>query len=100
MADQCVDIGLRRGVRDGSEPAMGLDPLDDGGGRQRAPAHIVIRAVDRSVRSSSCNAVVINRLPVLPTGCPSAIAPPLTLTLSSISASGIGAVYLRPAQDH
>lgn len=32
------------------------------------PAHMVISAVDLSVRSSSCSAVVINRLPVLPTG--------------------------------
>ena len=32
------------------------------------PAHIVIRAVLWSVRSSSCSAVVIKRLPVLPTG--------------------------------
>lgn len=32
------------------------------------PAHIVINAVVASRRSSSCNAVVINRVPVLPTG--------------------------------
>ena len=47
------------------------------------PAHMVIRAVLASRRSSSCSAVVISRAPVAPTGCPRAIAPPLTLTLSS-----------------
>ena len=46
------------------------------------PAHMVISAVLLSVRSSSCSAVVISRLPVQPTGWPSAIAPPLTLTVS------------------
>ena len=46
------------------------------------PAHMVISAVLPSRRSSSCRAVVIRREPVLPTGWPSAIAPPLTLTLS------------------
>lgn len=46
------------------------------------PAHIVINAVVWSVRSSSCSAVVISRLPVDPTGWPSAMAPPLTLTLA------------------
>ena len=35
-----------------------------------------------SERSSSCRRVVINRAPVDPSGCPSAIAPPLTLTRS------------------
>lgn len=32
------------------------------------PAHLVISAVDSPVRSSSCSALVISRLPVLPTG--------------------------------
>ena len=43
---------------------------------------MVISAVLASRRSSSCSAVVISRAPVLPTGWPSAIAPPLTLTRS------------------
>jgi len=47
------------------------------------PAHIEISAVVPPVRSSSWSAVVISRLPVEPTGWPSAIAPPLTLTLST-----------------
>jgi hypothetical protein len=47
------------------------------------PAHIEISAVEPPVRSSSCSAVVMSRLPVDPTGWPSAIAPPLTLTLST-----------------
>src|SRR5690606_31488761 len=46
------------------------------------PAHMVISAVDWSDRSSSCSAVVISRAPVAPTGWPSAMAPPLTLTRS------------------
>src|SRR5215469_319300 len=46
------------------------------------PAHMVIRAVAASRRSSSCRAVVISRAPVLPTGWPRAIAPPLTLSRS------------------
>ena len=46
------------------------------------PQHIEIRASDSSRRSNSCSAVVIRRLPVAPTGCPRAIAPPLTFTLS------------------
>ena len=58
------------------------------------PAHIVISAVDLSERSSSCSAVVIRREPVEPTGCPSAMAPPLTLTLRHV-----GLVDLRPRQD-
>ena len=40
------------------------------------PAHMVTSAVDASRRSSSCRAVVSSRDPVLPTGCPSAMAPP------------------------
>ncbi len=46
------------------------------------PQHIEISATDLSARSSSWRAVVIRRLPVAPTGWPSAIAPPLTFTLS------------------
>ena len=46
------------------------------------PAHIVTSANSLSVRSSSCNAVVMSRAAVAPTGCPSAIAPPLTLTFA------------------
>ena len=46
------------------------------------PAHMVISAVVASRRSSSCSAVVSSRAPVLPTGWPMAIAPPLTLTRS------------------
>ncbi len=45
------------------------------------PAHIVTSAVDPSARSSSCSAVVISRLPVAPTGCPRAMAPPFTFSL-------------------
>ena len=47
------------------------------------PAHIETSAVVASRRSSSCSAVVSNRVPVDPTGCPSAMAPPLTLIFSS-----------------
>src|SRR6266568_1198101 len=46
------------------------------------PAHIEISAVLASRRSSSCSAVVSSRDPVLPTGWPRAIAPPLTFTRS------------------
>ena len=50
------------------------------------PQHIVTSAVFLSERSSSCKAVVMRRAPVAPTGCPIAIAPPLTL-MRSMSAS-------------
>ena len=43
---------------------------------------MLMSAVVLSERSSSCRAVVIRRAPVEPTGCPRAMAPPLTLTLS------------------
>src|SRR5690242_7012744 len=46
------------------------------------PAHMVTRAVPAPRRSSSCSAVVSSRAPVLPTGWPRAIAPPLTFTRS------------------
>jgi hypothetical protein len=39
-------------------------------------------AVLPSLRSSSWSAVVMSRAPVHPTGCPSAMAPPFTFTLS------------------
>ena len=45
------------------------------------------QSVSASRRSNSCSAVVISRLPVEPTGWPSAIDPPLTLTLSTSSSS-------------
>ena len=57
------------------------------------PAHMEINARVPSVRSSSCSAVVIRRVPVEPTGWPSAIAPPLTLVRSSG-----GAGLLRPGE--
>ena len=62
------------------------------------PAHMVIRAVLASRRSSSCRAVVISRAPVLPTGWPSAIAPPLTLTRSASVVLSWMSVY-RPDPD-
>ncbi len=46
------------------------------------PQHMLTIAMFRSARSSSWRAVVISRLPVQPTGCPRAMAPPLTFTLS------------------
>ena len=46
------------------------------------PQHIVTKPISLSERSSSCRSVVIRRAPVEPSGCPSAIAPPLTLTRS------------------
>ena len=58
------------------------------------PAHIEIRAVEASRRSSSCSAVVSRRVPVEPTGCPRAIAPPLTLIFSSGTP-----VHRRPRHD-
>ena len=59
------------------------------------PAHMVISAVAAPRRSSSCSAVVSSRAPVLPTGWPRAIAPPLTLTRS-----GSGSVHGQPGQHH
>ena len=50
------------------EAVQATDTLDDRAGGQRPPAHIVINAVLLSERSSSCRAVVINRLPVHPSG--------------------------------
>ena len=38
------------------------------------PLHVVINVVEASRRSSSCSAVMISWAPVLPTGCPGAIA--------------------------
>src|SRR4051795_10764763 len=46
------------------------------------PQHIVTNPTDLSERSISWRSVVIRRAPVEPSGCPSAIAPPLTLTRS------------------
>ena len=46
------------------------------------PQHIVTSPISLSERSSSCSSVVISRAPVEPSGWPSAIAPPLTLTRS------------------
>ncbi len=46
------------------------------------PSHIVCRPKRLPVRSSSCSSVVISFAPVAPSGCPSAIAPPLTFTRS------------------
>ena len=46
------------------------------------PQHIVTSPISLSERSSSCSSVVISRAPVDPSGCPSAIAPPLTFTRS------------------
>ena len=46
------------------------------------PQHMLTSASEASRRSSSCSAVVMRRLPVEPTGWPSAIAPPFTFTLS------------------
>ena len=43
-----------------------------------------------SCRSSSCRAVVTSRAPVLPTGWPSAMTPPLTLTRSGSGALPAG----------
>ena len=71
VGNQRVDVCLR-----------GSDALDFGKGTGRGhqirsmivpvdsapPAHMVISAVLWSVRSNSCSAVVISRLPVLPTG--------------------------------
>ena len=47
------------------------------------PQHIEMKAVVLSLRSSSWSAVTIKREPVAPTGWPSAMAPPLTLSLST-----------------
>src|SRR6185312_9462115 len=85
VGGQRVDVSLREG------DALGLGEDAGGGHRMRSmmvpvdsapPAHMVIRAVLLSVRSNSCRAVVISLLPVEPTGWPSAMAPPLTLTRS------------------
>src|SRR5439155_24806957 len=46
------------------------------------PQHMVTSPSSRSERSSSWRIVVTSRAPVEPTGWPSAIAPPLTLTRS------------------
>src|SRR5439155_22900921 len=47
------------------------------------PMHIVARPYSASRCSISRTSVPTSRAPLLPRGCPSAIAPPLTLTLSS-----------------
>ena len=44
---------------------------------------MVMKAVLRSRRSNSWRAVMIRREPVAPTGCPRAIAPPFTFSLST-----------------
>src|SRR3954453_7146028 len=44
------------------------------------PQHIVTKPTCLSERSISCSSVVMRRAPVEPSGGPSAIAPPLTLT--------------------
>src|SRR5439155_9994825 len=46
------------------------------------PSHMVWRPHRPPVRSSSFSSVVISRAPVAPSGCPSAIAPPFTLTFA------------------
>ena len=51
------------------------------------PQHIVTRPSSLSERSSSCSSVVISRAPVEPSGWPSAIAPPFTLTRSGSAPS-------------
>ena len=45
-----------------------LDPLEHRSGGHRSAAHIDRNARVPSVRSSSCSAVVISRVPVEPTG--------------------------------
>mmetsp|Transcript_103308 Transcript_103308/g.289463 ORF Transcript_103308/g.289463 Transcript_103308/m.289463 type:complete len:207 (-) Transcript_103308:599-1219(-) len=62
------------------------------------PSQIARRPYLPRRRSSSCTSVVINLQPVPPRGCPSAMAPPFTLTLSKLPpvkffahASGTGA---------
>src|SRR5262249_9983417 len=52
-----------------------------------APMHKVTRPVERSRRSSSSSNVPRIMAPVAPSGWPSAIAPPLTLTLSGESSN-------------
>ena len=47
------------------------------------PPHSATAAVPPPRRRSSSSAVSATRVPDMPTGCPSAMAPPLTLTLSS-----------------
>src|SRR2546422_34854 len=44
--------------------------------------HIVLRPTALSWRSSSSSSVPISMAPVAPSGCPSAIAPPLTFTFA------------------
>src|ERR1700737_1936467 len=93
LLDQHVDQGTRLGG--------GLPPPDSGARRhvlaeidhvgtrwikvpvpRPPPQHIVTRPRSASRRSSSATNVASNRAPVAPTACPSAIAPPLTLTRS------------------
>ena len=63
------------------------------------PQHIVISAVLLPVRSSSWSAETIRREPVAPTGWPSAIAPPFTLTFSgSISGNSWSHASTTPAK--
>ena len=47
--------------------------------------HIVASPQPPPRRLSSCASVVSSRVPELPSACPSAIAPPLTLTISGSS---------------
>ena len=49
------------------------------------PMHIEVTKVFPPLRRSSCNPVATCRAPVQPSGCPNAIAPPLTLTFEKES---------------
>ena len=51
------------------------------------PMHIVARPQRPPVRRSSWLSIVIRRAPLIPSGWPSAIAPPLTLTFAGSSPS-------------
>ena len=57
-----------------------------------APTHNVISPVERSLLSNSSKSVPISIAPVAPNGCPIAIAPPFTLTLSLLIP--IASIYL------
>ena len=58
------------------------EPLDDGGvGHAAALAHR-LQAVPTAALFNAFTSVVMMRAPLAPSGCPIAIAPPLTLVLA------------------
>src|SRR5579864_6869656 len=62
------------------------------------PMHAVARPYFALRRRNSCSSVITNRVPVAPSGCPRAIAPPLTLTLLRSRPSSFSTARYCPAK--